>query len=502
MPSLRFSQRLALLIGLLGIFLILFVRFFINANGMWPVPLAIGRDMLILALVTALVYGLAERELRLRAHQVESELETLRHEAKKLQAEAEQARTAQANQAMQLEAALTQLKNFHNQHEQAMQAQRLSDAAQADQQSLVDALLQIPTMTSRAHHLIDFNADLLTIMHNIAPHQELKLLTYDHSDQLMGLRRTQGAMTATPSYVDHDPQRPLLARLLAQQHPLTHEDCTDLDWANEFQPEHPRSFLASAISFGGKPLGFILLASQEDSLYNDAHKRHLWWLCQAISPSIQLIRTIHKNRESGFFHERTRIARHLHDNLAQQLFHLSMTSDYLAESAQGADAKLMEGLRQLAEAARQTNQEVRNLIEDIRPDYIHKYTLATLIEQSAERFRKRSGISVNLDLEGDTQGIPYHVKESIGHIVEEGLHNIYKHAKAKQVSIRLHERESEQAWVLSIEDDGRGFQVDLPLADKHLGVKIMRDRAKDIQAEFHISSTPNQGTTLELKWSK
>jgi len=507
--SLRFSQRAALSVLILGASYMLMIHLLINASASWSAEAAILRDGVVTVLAAFLVYYLAEREMRLRVYQSERDLATLSEEKTQLQAahqrlEADfaQISAAQSSQAMQLEAALTQLKNLQTKHEQSLEARQQVDHAQVDQQALIDALLQIPLMTARARHLVDFNADILTLMHHVAPHHELIWLTYDHGDLLMGLRRTQGTMTAAPAYIDHNPRRPLLERLTAAQQALTQAELHDLDWAGEFAPEQPRSLLACAILFGSKPLGFVLLASLEENAYNDDHKRRLLWLSRAVAPSIELIRTIHKNRESGFYHERTRIARHLHDNLAQQLFHLAMTSDFLAESAQGADPKLAEGLAQLADAARQTNQEVRNLIEDIRPDYIQKYTLTTLIEQSAERFRRRSGLDVALELEGDAQGIPYHIKESICHIVEEGLHNIYKHAKAKHVTISLQEREAEQVWVLSIQDDGRGFNVDQPLADKHLGVKIMRDRAKDIQAEFAISSTVNHGTTLELKWSK
>ncbi|MCS6835651.1 MAG: histidine kinase [Anaerolineae bacterium] len=509
-PRLRFSQRLALAVFAIGMAYVLVIYLLIDSAFAWSEAASILRDGVVVSSWAFITYWLAEREMRLRAYQAERDLKTLHQEKAELQmayqrleADLAQARAAQSNQAMQLEAALTQLKNLQTHHEQNLQAQQQTDATQTLQQVLIDALLQIPSMASRARHLVDFNADVLTIMHHIAPHHELIWLTYDHGDLLMGLRRTQGATTAAPSYVDHKPHRPLLARLASSSQPLTQADLTDLDWVSEFEPEKPRSLLACAILFGSKPLGFVLLASLEDDAYTDDHRRRLLWLSHAVAPSLQLIRTIHKNRESGFYHERTRIARHLHDNLAQQLFHLAMTSDFLAESAQSLNQpKLAEGLQQLAEAARQTNQEVRNLIEDIRPDYIQKYTLSTLIEQSAERFRKRSGLNVVLDLRGDTQGVPYHIKESICHIVEEGLHNIYKHAKAKNVALCLQEWEAEQVWVLSIQDDGRGFNVDQPIADKHLGVKIMRDRAKDIQAEFVISSSPNQGTRIELKWSK
>lgn len=259
--QLRFSHRLALTIFSMGIAYVLIVYLLLDRPSAWPVEAAVLRNGVLVGLVSIITYGLAEREMRLRAYQSEHNLVALSQQKAQLEADYQRLKTdlaqmsaKQSGQAAQLEAALAQLKSLQAQHEQCLQTQQQTETDQALQRALIDALLQIPLMTSRARHLVDFNADVLTIMHHIAPHHELIWLTYDHGELLMGLRRTQGAITAAPSYIDHDPQRPLLARLMISQQPLTHQDLADVDWVSEFEPEQPRSLLACAILFGSKPL--------------------------------------------------------------------------------------------------------------------------------------------------------------------------------------------------------------------------------------------------------
>ena len=82
-------------------------------------------------------------------------------------------------------------------------------------------------------------------------------------------------------------------------------------------------------------------------------------------------------------------------------------------------------------------------------------------------------------------------------VLQEALTNIYKHANAQTISIVI---EQEDAFEMSVQDDGCGFDASVLEQDGHIGLKIMQERAKQIGAQLQITSSAEQGTTLELTY--
>jgi signal transduction histidine kinase len=111
-------------------------------------------------------------------------------------------------------------------------------------------------------------------------------------------------------------------------------------------------------------------------------------------------------------------------------------------------------------------------------------------------FTGRTRIPVIYTQEGQSEIQP-HVKEAFYRIAQEALNNINKHAEASQVQIHL-VQDSVSVEVI-IQDNGRGFDP-AALSPENMGLKIMRERAEAVNAEFGIQSTPGGGTRIQMRW--
>ena len=190
--------------------------------------------------------------------------------------------------------------------------------------------------------------------------------------------------------------------------------------------------------------------------------------------------------------ERQRLARELHDAVTQTLFSSSLIADVLPrlwERNQEEGRRRLEELRQLTRGAL---AEMRTLLLELRPAALVEVELGDLLRQLSEAFTGRSRIPIQLEIDGGIQ-IPPDVKVGLYRIAQEALNNIFKHASASKVILSL--RSQPEGPELSIEDDGRGFDMSVVSSD-HLGLKIMNERSKEIGVELTIDSQPGAGTKI------
>jgi len=186
--------------------------------------------------------------------------------------------------------------------------------------------------------------------------------------------------------------------------------------------------------------------------------------------------------------ERRRLARELHDGLAQELAFISTQSRRLL--GQPGDSRRIE---QLALAAERALDESRSAIRALtrRLDEPLEVALAQAVEDVAERV----GIAVRLDL-AQGVGVPVTTREALLRIVREAVSNTARHSRASQVTVTL---DAGEPIRLSIVDDGVGFEPDAE-GDGHLGFGLisMRERAHAFGGELAIASRPGEGTRIEV----
>jgi PAS domain S-box-containing protein len=193
--------------------------------------------------------------------------------------------------------------------------------------------------------------------------------------------------------------------------------------------------------------------------------------------------------------ERSRLARELHDAVTQTLFSATLIADVLPDIW---ESSVIEGRRRLAELHQLTRgalAEMRALLVELRPNALVEVPLPVLLRQLTEAVTGRARINVQLNVDGGRK-LPADVQVALYRISQEALNNIVKHSKATQAMVTLRLGDTVR---LTVADNGAGFDPSTVTAD-HLGLKIMRERAEAIGAEFSIYSEPGEGAQISVVW--
>jgi PAS domain S-box-containing protein len=193
--------------------------------------------------------------------------------------------------------------------------------------------------------------------------------------------------------------------------------------------------------------------------------------------------------------EKARVARELHDELAQCLTALKMDTLWVRDNAptrpEAASAKLTEMLEMLDRAVAST----RRIAADLRPMLLDDLGLVAAIEWLVSNFTERCGVACKLSVDAELQlQEPY--ATAVFRIVQESLANVAKHADASQVSVAVDKVPGGIA--LTVLDNGRGFFPAAARQPHSLGLLGLRERARLLKGRVLIDSAPGQGTRVEV----
>jgi two-component system nitrate/nitrite sensor histidine kinase NarX len=206
-----------------------------------------------------------------------------------------------------------------------------------------------------------------------------------------------------------------------------------------------------------------------------------------------------REKELAVSEERNLLAQELHDSIAQGLAFLNIQVQLLQDSLRKGKAdEAMQTAGQLREGVQESYDDVRELLVHFRTR-VHQSDLDSAINSALEKFEGQTGIDTEFERIGTGAPLVPTDEIQIMHIVQESLSNIRKHAKAERVQVTV-KREFGRIQV-DIQDNGVGFDPENDpncLSDRHVGLKIMRERAHRIGGECRIASTPGQGSRVTL----
>jgi signal transduction histidine kinase len=206
-------------------------------------------------------------------------------------------------------------------------------------------------------------------------------------------------------------------------------------------------------------------------------------------------------QESAVLAERSRLARELHDAVTQTLFSASLIAEALPSTWQADREEGRLLLRELRQLNRAALAEMRSLLMELRPSAILESQLGDLIRQLAEAVIGRSQIIMNLEIQ-DPCRLLDDVHIALYRICQEALSNIVKHSQAHQIDLALRCRKTrgrQYRVSLTIHDDGIGFNPRMRKAG-HFGLLGLKERAASIGARLKVTSSPGEGTTIEVVW--
>jgi signal transduction histidine kinase len=195
--------------------------------------------------------------------------------------------------------------------------------------------------------------------------------------------------------------------------------------------------------------------------------------------------------------ERGRIAREIHDNLAQGLVAISLQLEAARDSL-ATDVPAAEGHLERAQGLAQSSlAEARRSVWDLRPTILVGRDVGSALAQIAHRLGSAAQAHVQLDVRGQPVPLPAALEKNLLEIGKEAMTNAARHAGATRVSIVLAFEEREVR--LSVQDDGRGFDParPLPRGRTHFGLMGMSERAIEVGGRLTIDSRPGGGTRVE-----
>jgi PAS domain S-box-containing protein len=192
--------------------------------------------------------------------------------------------------------------------------------------------------------------------------------------------------------------------------------------------------------------------------------------------------------------ERAHLARELHDSVTQALFSMTLVTRSVELLIDRDPAVAKAKLTSLRDLQREALAEMRALIFELRPGNLENDGLLAALRTHTAALQGRIGLPVVVTSELNER-LPLEVEEVLYRIAQEALHNVVKHAAARQVELAVDRRGPD--IVLRIRDDGKGFDAAL-VPDGHLGLTGMRARADKIGARYHVTSRPGEGTTIEV----
>jgi signal transduction histidine kinase/type II secretory pathway pseudopilin PulG len=194
--------------------------------------------------------------------------------------------------------------------------------------------------------------------------------------------------------------------------------------------------------------------------------------------------------ETARVEERSRIARELHDAISQDLFSASLLAGGL-QKALPADSPVQAEVRALRETLAGSMNEMRAMLLELRPAVLDERGLVPALRDLCAAYSERLGVSVEADLDSVEVAPP--ADHALLRIAQEGLANAVRHSEARRIRLRL-VRDGDRAE-LTVADDGRGF--DEQAQSPHgLGLRVMRERARELGGAVSVESNPGRGTEL------
>lgn len=198
--------------------------------------------------------------------------------------------------------------------------------------------------------------------------------------------------------------------------------------------------------------------------------------------------------------ERRRVARDLHDGLAQQLAGAILGLEVTQKILESDTKRAKHELQNVEQIIRGGLKETREAIFNLRPLALGNTGLEVAVKKLIAQIEERAGKEILLTVYGEEQPIDSTALTSVFRIIQEALNNVVKHASATEIKVRL--EFTPQFLAVQILDNGCGFDVSAITGEMsrfdRLGLVGMRERAELIDADLKINSKPGAGTRVTL----
>jgi ligand-binding sensor domain-containing protein/signal transduction histidine kinase len=233
-----------------------------------------------------------------------------------------------------------------------------------------------------------------------------------------------------------------------------------------------------------------------------------WWFYTAVGAALALLIAAEhrlrmrraRRRFAAILDERIRIARELHDTMAQGLAVVGLQLEALSARLPIApDAAALRHLDNARTQVRTSLVEAKQSVWDLRSPRLDQRDLRGALAALAEEVRATGKVQADFRFEGRPRALPEDVKGHLLRIAQEAVSNALKHAAARRIEVRLHL--DADGVRLAVADDGRGIDSGAPLSSAQFGLAGMRERARLMNAELTVERRSEGGTEVAVSLS-
>jgi len=253
-------------------------------------------------------------------------------------------------------------------------------------------------------------------------------------------------------------------------------------------------------------LGLALLVSHDTEYHFSQHQlRVAYGVAGSAALALENARFYTRSHSLGMAEERIRVARDIHDGIAQSLTAISLNLEaaesMIARKPEKAQAKIVRAL----ELVRETLDDARRSVLDLRASALQELTLTDAVERRLDQFvadAEQDGQHVTSTFASDTMfgRLSSRMELSLYRLFEAALDNVEQHSTATHVDVML-AREGDDVR-LTVRDNGRGFDVDSVLSGREAGNKFglvaIRERVRLLHGNLVVRSDDGQGTYLQV----
>jgi two-component system nitrate/nitrite sensor histidine kinase NarX len=369
-------------------------------------------------------------------------------------------------------------------------------------------------------------ATLLAISHTLASTLELQpglildqlreIIEYDHAGVFsledpnlitLAMRGTQPLEQSVPISIHLDTPE-ILVTLFNKHRPIRIADI----WSDDPQAQFLRSLLDDGaavllegmqswmwvpLAVKGRIIGGVGVAHENRGYFTSHHADLALSVANQAAITMINAELYGHAQEFAVLEERQRLARNLHDAVNQSLFSAGLIAEVLPRLWDQDQELARQSLEDLRKLTRGAMAEMRALLAELRPSTLTDSSLSDLLRLLANAFSGRTNLPVAVTVTGEFF-LPAKAQVAFYRVCQEALNNVAKHAKARRVEIEL--KQEEAVIEMCIRDDGKGFDPEQKTSG-HYGLGMMHERAEAAGALLTITSQPDHGTELTVRWT-
>jgi PAS domain S-box-containing protein len=372
----------------------------------------------------------------------------------------------------------------------------------------VEALAQSLDVLATAPEPEKFIGQMLSTIGRLLDAQSVSLWLFDESTDSPVLRSmVEGGRLVAP-----DPEHPFMKDPLVLKQNAVIEEllftggpvvCEDLEtdpripgvWRDYLKRKGAKRFLGVPILVGGRVRGFIGVRHTDRGPYRPEEIELTQALAHQVMLALQLNEFAEQGQRAAVFEERNRMARDIHDTLAQGFTGVIVQLEAAEDAIScGCREEADNHLHRAADLARQSLSEARRSVHALRPRALQEHNFWEALKGNIKNTTVGTALRTKFQAQGGLPELPQPWQENLLHIGQEALTNTLKYAHARTFETRLSYRAKELR--LELRDDGDGFKV----KDRHDGVGLsgMRERVEEMGGELEITSSRRRGTKITV----